>query len=75
MHPLRAASSGAIRRVESGVRITYACVLTINPIRATALRIRCAKESATESPSQVQLPQTFVPAFKLKNVHSVDGGF
>ncbi|AXC15849.1 Alpha-xylosidase [Acidisarcina polymorpha] len=66
--PAQGASSGAIKRVESGVQITTdTCVLTISPITATAFRIRCAKGPGVESPSLVLLPQTSVPAFKVSH--------
>ena len=59
-------SSGAIRRIESGVEIsTKACVLTIRPITASAIRVRCAKQAAVESPSLVLLPQPSAPAFQV----------
>jgi alpha-D-xyloside xylohydrolase len=59
-------SKGAIRRTESGVEInTDACVLTIRPVSASAMRVRCAKEGAAESPSLVLLPQPSVPAFQV----------
>ena len=44
---------------------THACVLTIRPITASAIRVRCAKEAAVESPSLVLLPQPSAPAFKV----------
>ena len=59
-------SSGAARRIESGVEInTKVCVLTIRPITASAIRVRCAKEAAVESPSLVLLPQPSAPAFQV----------
>jgi alpha-D-xyloside xylohydrolase len=59
-------SRGAIRQTESGVAInTSGCVLTISPITASAIRVRCAKQGAVESPSLVLLQQTVVPSFKL----------
>ena len=59
-------SSGAVRRTESGLEIsTQACVLTIRPITASAIRVRCAKQAAVESPSLVLLPQPSAPAFQV----------
>ncbi len=59
-------STGAARRVQSGVEIsTKACVLTLRPITASAIRVRCAKDAAIENPSLVLLPQSSVPAFHI----------
>ncbi|MGA9720151.1 MAG: TIM-barrel domain-containing protein [Acidobacteriaceae bacterium] len=59
-------SNGAIRQTGSDVEIsTKACLLTIRPVTASAMRVRCAKEAAIESPSLVLLTQPSVPAFHV----------
>ena len=59
-------SSGVIRQTPSGVEIeTEACLLSIRPITVSAMRIRCTKDAAAESPSIVLLQQPSVPAFKV----------
>ncbi len=59
-------SKGLIRETPSGVEIsTNQCVLVIRPVAVSAMRVRCAKETAVESPSIVLLPQASAPVFKL----------
>ena len=42
----QATLSGAVRRTQTGVAInTHACVLTLRPITASAVRVRCSKEA------------------------------
>ena len=62
-----------VSHTPSGVEIkTDACVLAIRPITPSAMRVRCAKETAAESPSIVLLQQSSVPAFKVsENAASV----
>ena len=58
--------SGLVRHTPSGVEIkTDACVLAIRPINPSAMRVRCAKDMASESPSIVLLKPSSVPAFKV----------
>jgi alpha-D-xyloside xylohydrolase len=66
--------SGLVSHTASGVAIkTDACVLAIRPITASAMRVRCARETAAESQSIVLLPQSSVPAFKVsEDATSVD---
>src|SRR5580704_19600550 len=57
--------SNLVSQSPAGVEIkTDACVLAIRPINPSAIRVRCAKEGAAESPSIVLLKQSSVPAFK-----------
>src|ERR1700730_18104191 len=65
--------SGLVSHTPSGVEIkTDACVLAIRPINPSAMRIRCAKQTASESPSIVLLKQSSVPSFKVsENAASV----
>src|ERR1017187_10830571 len=59
-------SSALIRQTASGVEIrTDACILTIRPMAESAMRVRCAKEAAVESPSIVLLQPASTPAFKV----------
>ena len=58
--------SDLVRHTPSGVEIrTDACVLAIRPINPSAMRVRCAKDMASESPSIVLLKPSSVPAFKV----------
>jgi hypothetical protein len=58
--------SSLVSQSPSGVEIkTDACVLAIRPITPSAMRVRCAKETAAESPSIVLLKQSSVPVFKV----------
>ena len=58
--------SNLVSHTPSGVEInTDACVLAIRPINPSAMRIRCAKQTASESPSIVLLKQSSVPLFKV----------
>ena len=42
----QATLSGAVRRTQTGVAInTHACVLTLRPITASAVPVRCSKEA------------------------------
>ena len=62
----QAAPGKLVRQSPSGVEIkTDACVLAIRPINPSAMRVRCAKETASESPSIVLLKQSSVPVFKV----------
>ena len=55
-----------VKETPSGVEITTAaCVLSIRPLTASAMRIRCAKQNVAETPSVVLLQQPSVPAFKV----------
>jgi alpha-D-xyloside xylohydrolase len=65
--------SNLVSHTPSGVEIkTDACVLAIRPINPSAMRIRCAKQTASESPSIVLLKQSSVPSFKVsENAASV----
>jgi alpha-D-xyloside xylohydrolase len=59
-------SADLLRETPSSVEITTAaCVLSIRPLTAGAIRIRCAKQNMAESPSIVLLQQKLVPAFKV----------
>ena len=56
----------SVKETPSGVEITTAaCVLSIRPLTASAMRIRCAKQNVAETPSIVLLQQPSVPAFKV----------
>jgi hypothetical protein len=58
--------SNLVSQSPAGVEIkTDACVLAIRPINPSAMRVRCAKEGAAETPSIVLLKQSSVPAFKV----------
>jgi alpha-D-xyloside xylohydrolase len=58
--------SNLVSQSPAGVEIkTDVCVLAIRPINPSAIRVRCAKEGAAESPSIVLLKQSSVPAFKV----------
>ena len=55
-----------VRETRSGVEITTAaCFLSIRPLTASAVRIRCAKQNVAETPSIVLIQQQSVPAFKV----------
>jgi alpha-D-xyloside xylohydrolase len=58
--------SSLVSQSPSGVEIkTDTCVLAIRPITPSAMRVRCARETAAESPSIVLLQQSSVPVFKV----------
>ncbi len=58
--------NGRVNRTPSGVEIkTDGCVLAVHPITASAMRIRCSRETAPESPSIVLLKQSSVPPFTI----------
>src|ERR1035438_1554465 len=58
--------NGLIEQTPSGVQIrTVACILSIRPLTVSAMRVRCAKDAAVESPSIVLLQQASMPAFKV----------
>ena len=55
-----------VQETRSGVEITTAaCLLSIRPLTASAVRIRCAKQNVAETPSIVLIQQQSVPAFKV----------
>ena len=58
--------SGLVRHTPSGVEIkTDACVLAIRPINPRAMRVRCSRDMASESPSVVLLKPSSVAAFEV----------
>ena len=59
-------SADLLRETSSEVEIsTASCVLSIRPLTAAAIRIRCAKQNTVENPSIVLMQQPGVPAFTV----------
>src|SRR3984957_19443457 len=59
--------SKLVSQSPSAVEIrTDSCVLAIQPINPSAMRVRCARETAAQVPSIVLLKQSSVPVFKVK---------
>ena len=55
-----------VRQTPSGLEIrTDTCLLTLQPVTVSALRVRCTKGPASTGASLILLPQTSTPAFKV----------
>ncbi len=68
IHSNAEGATGSIaRQTSSGVEIkTDVCLLSLQPITDTAVRVRCTKGQETATARMILLPQTSVPAFKIR---------